>query len=243
MNAKMTVAGAAVAALCLAATAWAHGPEGGRGPGCSPREGREMRGGPERGGRMFFAPGEDEGVMAARRECRELARKARESESDEEREALKEQLREKVRAETERIDKLQEKRLDAIAEAAQKRIEALRAQLAEMKEHREEFVEEEVERLMKGPRKGEGPCGGMPPPPMEGEGPGEGMEDGGMPPPPPCGEMRGRGPRPPFREGGRPEWRHGPKGHRHGPGTGSEGDGDDGPEGVPEEIPVGDRPE
>ena len=147
------------------------------------------------------------------------------------------------------MDALQEKRLDAIAEAAQKRIEALRAQLADMREHREEFVEEEVERLVKGPRGGKGPHGGegmrgegmrggkgprgdkgphgrMPAPREEGE-----AVEGGMPPPPPMeGQGFWRGHRPPRRDGRGP----GPCMKRGGPG----GEGpEDAPEGAPEVPP------
>lgn len=219
MNTGKTMAAAALAALGLVAAAWAQYPDGGRMEGGPPRGAGFRRGGEERGGRMEFAPAGNPEIMAVRRECRELARKARAAESDEERAALKERLREKVRAETELVDQLHEKRLAAIAEAAQKRIEALRAQLAEMREHREEFVEEEVERLLEGPR------GGMPP-----RG-GEGFE-GDMPPPPEDGMGFGRGRRPP------------PRGGR-GPGTGMawRGGCGEGPDGGPDKRPPEDFPE
>lgn len=221
MNTVKTMVAAALAALGLAAAAWAQCPDGGKMAGGPPRGGGFHRGGEECGGRMEFAPAGNPEIMAARRECRELARKARAAESDEERAALKEQLREKVRAETELVDQLHEKRLAAIAEATQKRIEVLRAQLAEMREHREEFVEEEVERLMKGPRGGMLPCGG------------EGFDGETPPPPPPRDGMGfGRGHRPP------------PRGGR-GPGMGMKrwGFRGKGPDGAPDEMPPEDIPE
>lgn len=243
MNTKNTMAVAVAAALGLAAAAWAGCPEGGRMAGGLPCGGGFGRGGgpgcgmEKHGEHMAFAPAENPEIMAARKECRELARKARAAESDEERAALKEQLREKVRAETELVDQLQEKRLDAIAEAAQKRIDALRAQLEEMREHREEFVEEEVERLIQGPRGGKGPHGHRPPPP-----PPEGDEfgEGEMPPPPRDGMHFGHGHRPPFRG-----WRGPGKGMKHGApcGEGPEGSPAEMPEEMPEDLPAGEGPE
>lgn len=230
MNTKKTMAAAAIAALGLVVAAWAECPDGGKMAGGPPCGGGFGRGGGEHPGRMAFAPAENKEIMAARRECHELARKARAAESDEERAALREQLREKVRTETELVDQLHEKRLDAIAESAQKRIEALRAQLADMREHREEFVEEEVERLMKGPRGGEGPHGHRPPPP-----PSECEEFGdGMPPPPHDGMHFGHGhrPRPPFHGGHRP-------GMKPGPPCGAPPDAtpEEMPEDMPEDLP------
>lgn len=173
----------AAVSLVWAAAAWAGGPEGRGGPGCG------MRG--ERGeghGPMFRGPGENEEVMAARRECREAARRVRTAATEEERAAGMEELRAKVKAEVELVDRLQEERLDAIEKAAAQRMAALRAQLAEMREHQGEFIEHEVERLAAGGRGGHGPAGA--PPKMDGD------AEGWMPPPPPpeeeCGEWSGR---------------------------------------------------
>lgn len=233
MNAKTAWMAMAAVTLGLAVAAWGEGPGGGK---CGPKGpggfGGGMRGpgcemGP--GGGHFRGPGESAEVMAARRESRELARRVRMAQSDEEREELMGQLKEKVRAETELVDSLQEKRLDAIEKAATQRIANLRAQLADMREHREEFVEHEVERLVKG-RHGDGFKPGMPPPEECGEG------EGGMPKPPFEGFKKGH------RPGRRPG---GPKGHWGRPGPrpeGPEGVPEEGPDGLPEEPPE-DAPE
>jgi hypothetical protein len=125
---------------------------------------------------MFRGPGEDAGVMAARRECREAARRVRLASTEEERAKCMEELREKVKAEVELVDRLQEERLDAIEKAAAQRMAALRAQLAEMRAHQAEFIEHEVERMANGRRGEHGPEAGPP----EGNGM---MDEGRMPPP------------------------------------------------------------
>ena len=138
---KRTWMTAAAVSLGLAVVSWAEGP----GTCGGPREGR----GPKFGD--FPAPHARPEMMEARRETHELARKVRHAEG-EERERLMAELREKVLAETELVDRLQEERLDAIEAAAKERMTALRAHLADMREHRDEFVEQEVERLVAGSR-------------------------------------------------------------------------------------------
>lgn len=214
-NVWMTVA---AVSLSLAAAAWAGDPEGREGPGFG------MRG--ERGGPMFRGPGEHVEVMAARRECREAARQVRKAATEEERETAMALLREKVKAEVELVDRLQEERLDAIEKAAAQRMAALRAQLAEMRAHQAEFIEQEVKRLSMDRRGGHGPEGE---PPEMGEAP-----EGWMPPPPPpeeegegCSRRHG-GFRHPGKEGRRGPWMGGP-GRRGDKGCG------EGPRGEPPE--------
>ena len=225
---KRTWMTAAAVSLGLAVVSWAEGP----GTCGGPRDGRRPKFGD------FPAPHARPEMTEARRETHELARKVRHAEG-EERERLMAELREKVRAETEMVDRLQEERLDAIEAAAKERMAALRAHLAEMREHRDEFVEQEVQRLVAGPRgrampppEGERECGGpeggwMPPPP---EGEGAWMGEGGMPPPP---RMGGRGP-------GRGAWHRGGPGGKPGcPGMRPECRGG---EKAPEEAPEGEFP-
>lgn len=225
---KTTWMMAAAVSLGLAVASWAEGP----GPCGGPRRGCEAKGG------GFPAPHARPEMREARRETHELARKVRHAEG-EERDRLMAELREKVRAETEMVDRLQEERLDAIEAAAKERMAALRAHLAEMREHRDEFVEQEVERLVAGPRARSMPppeggrgCGGPegawmpPPPPPEGEG--AWMGEGGMPPPP---RMGGHGP-------GKKGWRRGGRGGKPGCPEGRPGcrGGEKTPEAAPEET-------
>lgn len=228
MKARRTWMTAAAVSLGLAVAAWAEGPGGACGGPGGPGFG--MRG--ERGP-MFRGPGENEEVMAARRECRDAARRVRMASSDEEREAAMGELREKVRAEVELVDRLQEERVEAMAKIAERRVAELRAQLAEMRAHQEEFIEQEVERMANG-RGRPGPEGergpGMRPP--EGEGPCGGEWMGEPPPPPPeDGEWSGR--RDGFPHRG-PMGRGGP-GMK--PGRRCGGGEDAGPQGEPPEAP------
>ncbi len=186
MKVKRTWVTAAAVSLGLAAAAWAEGPDGMCGMG-GPGFGMHRE-----HGRMFRGPGENEEVMAARRDCREAAHKVRKAASEEEREAAMDELREKVRAEVELVDRLQEERVEAMAKIAERRVAELRARLAEMREHQEEFIEQEVERMANG-RGGRSPEGMRAPgmrPSVGDEPNGEWM--GAPPPPPPEGEWSAR---------------------------------------------------
>jgi len=218
MKARRTWMTAAAVSLGLAAAAWAEGPGGTCGMG-GPGFGMHRE-----HGWMVRGPGENEEVRAARLDCREAAHKVRKAASEEEREAAMDELRKKVRAEVELVDRLQEERVEAMAKIAERRVAELRARLAEMREHQEEFIEQEVERMANG-RGGRGP--GMRP--TEGEEPnGEWM--GEPPPPPPEGEWSGR-------RGGFP-----PRGAmgRGGPGMRPERFGRDVSDEAPEEVGDGD---